>query len=148
MASNLTRVDPFSDVGRMNPLRTIDDLFRDLIPRGVSRELAEPVMNVEVSENDQAYTIRAEIPGAKKEDIKVDLRANRVSITAEIKRENVQKAGDRVIRSEMFYGEMHRTIVLDQEVDDSKAEAKYADGVLELTLPKRTGGGGSKLQIH
>jgi HSP20 family protein len=47
-----------------------------------------------------------------------------------------------------MYGQMSRSIMLEQEVDDSKADAKYADGVLELTLPKKASGGGSKLQIH
>jgi HSP20 family protein len=150
MASNVTRFDPLSDLARMSPLRSLDELFRDLTPRSMLRELqqAEPQINVEVTENDQAYIIRAEIPGARKEDIKVDVRGNRVSITAETRREREMKEGDRVLRSEIIYGQMSRTIVLEQEVDDSKADAKYSDGVLELTLPKKTSGGGSKLQIH
>jgi HSP20 family protein len=150
MASNVTRFDPLSDLARMSPLRSLDELFRDLTPRSMLRELqqAEPQINVEVTENDQAYIIRAEIPGAKKEDIKVDVRGNRISITAETRREREMKEGDRVLRSEIVYGQMSRTIMLEQEVDDSKADAKYSDGVLELTLPKKTSGGGSKLQIH
>jgi HSP20 family protein len=114
----------------------------------VGREVQEPTLAVEVTENDQAYTVRAEIPGAKKEDIKVDLRGNRVSISAEIKREAQQKEGDRLLRSELYYGQVQRTLVLEQEIDDSKAEAKYNDGVLELILPKKASGGGSKLQVH
>jgi HSP20 family protein len=150
MASNVTRFDPLSDLARMSPLRSLDELFRDLTPRSMLRELqqAEPQINVEVTENDQAYIVRAEIPGAKKEDIKVDVRGNRVSITAETRREREMKEGDRVLRSEIIYGQMSRTIMLEQEVDDSKADAKYSDGVLELTLPKKASGGGSKLQIH
>jgi HSP20 family protein len=151
MASNVTRFDPLSDLARMSPLhRSLDELFRDLTPRSMLRELqqAEPQINVEVMENDQAYIVRAEIPGARKEDIKVDVRGNRVSITAETRREREMKEGDRVLRSEIMYGQMSRSIMLEQEVDDSKADAKYADGVLELTLPKRASGGGSKLQIH
>jgi HSP20 family protein len=148
MAGNMTRYDPMSDFARLTPLRTIDELFRELAPRGAGREVQEPTMAVEVTENDQAYTVRAEIPGAKKEDIKVDLRGNRVSISAEIKREAQQKEGDRVLRSELFYGQVQRTLVLDQEIDESKAEAKYNDGMLELILPKKASGGGSKLQVH
>jgi HSP20 family protein len=147
MAGNMTRYDPLSEFARLSPLRTIDELFRELAPRG-AREAQEPTLAVEVTENDQAYSVRAEIPGAKKEDIKVDLRGNRVSISAEIKRESQQKEGDRLLRSELYYGMVQRTLVLEQEIDDTKAEAKYNDGVLELTLPKRAIGGGSKLQIH
>jgi HSP20 family protein len=150
MASNVTRFDPLSDIARLSPLRTLDDLFRDLTPRSMLRELQqnEPMINVEVTENDQAYIIRAEIPGARKDDIKVDVRGNRVSITAETRRERELKEGERVLRSEVFYGQMSRTIMLEQEVDDTKADAKYADGVLELTLPKKSSSAGSKLQIH
>jgi HSP20 family protein len=148
MAGNMTRFDPMSDFARLAPLRSIDELFRELAPRGALREVPEPTLAVEVTENEQAYTIRAEIPGAKKEDIKVDLRGNRVSISAEIKREAQQKEGERLLRSELYYGQVQRTLVLEQEIDESKAEAKYNDGVLELILPKKTGGGGSKLQVH
>lgn len=150
MASNLTRFEPFGDISRLHPLRTIDELFRELSPRGALRDLqqAEPMINVEVTENEQTYTVRAEIPGVKKDDIKVDVRGNRVSITAETKREQEQKEGNRLLRCELYYGQMSRTIVLDQEVEDTKAQAKYVDGVLELTLPKRAQGGGSKLQIQ
>jgi HSP20 family protein len=146
MASNLTRFDPFGDIARMAPLRTIDELFRELAPRGMVQN--EPTIGVEVSESDQAYTVRAEIPGVKKEDIKVDVRGNRVSISVETRRESEQKEGTRVLRSELYYGQQSRSFTLEQDVDDTKAEAKYVDGVLELTLPKRAAGGGSKLEIH
>lgn len=142
MASNLTRFDPFGT------LRSIDDMFRDIAPRSMLREMQEPSIGLEVSETDKDYTIRAEIPGVKKEDINVDVRGNRVSISAETRRESEQKEGSRVLRSELFYGQMHRSFTLDQDVDDTKAEAKYADGVLSLTLPKKMGVGGAKLQIH
>lgn len=148
MAGNITRFDPLSEFARLTPLRSIDEFFRELAPRGAMRDMQEPTLAVEVKENDQAYTVRAEIPGVKKEDIKVDLHGNRVSIGAEIKRESQQKEGDRILRSELYYGQVQRALVLDHEIDDTKAEAKYNDGVLELTLPKRANAGGTKLQIH
>jgi HSP20 family protein len=106
------------------------------------------MIGVEVSENEQAYMVRAEIPGVKKEDIKVDVRGNRVSIAAETRRETQEKEGTRLLRSELYYGQQSRSFTLEQDVDETKAEAKYIDGVLELTLPKRAAGGGSKLEIH
>jgi HSP20 family protein len=147
MASNLTRFDPFGEITRMAPLRAIDELFRDMAPRGLREMQAEPTIGVEVSENDQAYTVRAEIPGAKKEDIKVEIHGNRVSIGAETRRETQQKLGERVVRSELYYGQMHRTFTLDHDIEDAQATAKYADGILELLLPKKTAGGPSKVQI-
>jgi HSP20 family protein len=146
MASNLTRFDPFGDFARLAPLRAIDEMFRDLAPRGMMQN--EPTIGLEVSETDQAYLVKAEIPGVKKEDIKVDVRGNRVSISAETRRESGQKEGARILRSELYYGQQSRSFTLEQDVDDAKAEAKYADGILELTLPKRAAGGGSKLEIH
>jgi HSP20 family protein len=150
MASNLTRFDPFGAITRANPLHAFDEFFRDLAPGGMLRELAqaEPTIGVEVTEDDQAYTVRAQIPGVKKEDIKVDVHGNRVSILAETRRESEQKEGTRVIRSELYYGQQGRSFTLEQDVDDTKAEAKYADGVLQLTLPKKAPGGGTKLQIQ
>jgi HSP20 family protein len=146
MASNLTRFDPFGDFARAAPLRAIDELFRELAPRAMLQN--EPMIGVEVSENEQAYLVRAEIPGVKKEDIKVDVRGNRVSIAAETRRETQEKEGTRLLRSELYYGQQSRSFTLEQDVDETKAEAKYIDGVLELTLPKRAAGGGSKLEIH
>ena len=149
MASNLTRFDPLGDLTRWSPMSTLDELVRDIAPRWAMREMqGEPMIGLDVVETEKDYTVRAVIPGAKKEDIKVDVRGNRVSITAETRRETEQKEGSRVLRSELYYGQLHRSFTLEQEVDETKAEAKYADGVLELTLPKKTAGGGAQLQVH
>lgn len=148
MASNLTRFDPFTELSRWSPMRTLDEMFRDIAPRGMMQEMQAPTIGVEVSETDKDYTVRAEIPGVKKEDIAVDVRGNRVNIMAETRRESEQKEGSRTLRSELYYGQMRRSFTLEQDVDDTKAEAKYVDGVLELTLPKKMGTGGAKLQIH
>lgn len=147
MATNLTRFDPFGELGRMTPLRAFEDMFRDLAPRGGHGLQEIPMIGLDVSETDQAYTVRAEIPGVKKEDIKVEVQGNRVSISAETRREDQQKQGERVVRSELYYGQQHRTFTLDHDVDDTKASARFVDGVLELSLPKKAPGGASKLQI-
>lgn len=146
MANNLTRFDPFGGIGRMMP-RALDEWFRDVSPRGLRELATEPSIGLDVAENDQGYTVRAEIPGVKKEDIKVEVQGNRVSISAETRRESEQKQGERIVRSELYYGAQHRSFALEQDVDESKATARYVDGVLELTLPKKAGGGASKLQI-
>ena len=75
------------------------------------------------------------------------MQGNRVSISAESRRESEQKQGERVVRSELYYGAQHRSFALEQDVDETKATARYVDGVLELTLPKKAGGGAAKLQI-
>jgi HSP20 family protein len=146
MANNLSHFDPFGNISRMMP-RALDEWLRDVSPRGMRDMAAEQLIGLEIAENDKGYTVRAEIPGVKKEDIKVEVQGNRVSISAESRRETEQKQGDRVVRSELYYGQQHRSFVLDQDVDESQASAHYVDGVLELTLPKKVGGGASKVQI-
>lgn len=92
--------------------------------------------------------VRADIPGVKKEDIKVNVDGNVVSISAEVKQEKEEKEGERVIRSERYRGEVSRSFSLGQDVDEGAAQAKYADGVLELTLPKKSGPRQNKIVVR
>ena len=78
----------------------------------------------------------AEIPGVKKEDIKVSIDGNQVALSAEVKREKEEKEGEKVLRSERYHGRVARTLLLDDSVDQANASARYENGVLELTLPK------------
>lgn len=150
MANNLTHYDPFGDLARIDPFRVMDEFMREGRPSWSLRELAgqAPTIRLDVHETDQAYMVKAEIPGVKKEDIKVDVQGNRVSISAECRREPEPAGQGTVLRSERYYGQMSRIFTLSSEIDDSQAEARYTDGVLELTLPKRPGNGGRKLPIH
>lgn len=147
MANHLTQFDPFGDLARFDPFRGIDELFRDFRLKNLSRDMdARPVMRLDVSETDQAYTVRADLPGINKDDIKVDIAGNRVSIAAEIRRESEQ--GATVLRTERYVGQHYRSFTLDQEIDDGAAQARYQDGVLELTLPKRPSSGARKLIVN
>lgn len=125
---------------RYEPLFTepFEDFFKRVM-RPVRWEIeTEPMeFKVDVHETDTAYTVKAELPGVKKEDIGVEIDRNVVSIRAETKQEKETKEKGRVIRSERYYGSMFRSFTLGHEVDEAKAEAKYVDGVLELTLPKK-----------
>jgi len=136
--ANVTRYDPFGD---------LDDLFKGFMLRPVRMEQQAPQIKMDVKETDDAYMVHADIPGVKKEDIKVDIEGNMVSISAEVKQEKEEKKGERVIRSERYYGSVSRSFSLAHDVDDSKAQAKYADGVLELTLPKRAGAKANKIVV-
>ncbi len=137
--ANITRYDPFSELARFEPFS--DDFFRGFALRPFFRgNEIEPQMRLDVKEDDKAYKVKADIPGVKKEDIKVSVDGNVVSINAEVKQEKEEKEGERVVRSERYYGSVSRSFTLGQEVDQGGAQAKYADGVLELTLPKKTGG--------
>jgi HSP20 family protein len=138
--SNITRFNPFNELARIDPFAEMGDWFKGFGLRPVLRDFeVEPQMKIEVSEEDKAYKIKAEIPGVKKEDIQVSVNGNRVSISAEIKKEKEEKKDKKVIRSERYYGMVSRSFTLDEEVDQSGAQAKYTDGVLDLTLPKKPG---------
>ena len=126
--SNLTK--------RYDPL---DELFRGFFVRpvdfGQGREA--PELRVDVKENDKAYEVHAELPGVNKEDIHVDIDGAVVAISAERKQEKEIKEGERVLRTERYFGKVSRSFQLAQEIEESQVVARYNNGVLELTLPKK-----------
>ena len=137
--ANITRVDPF------------DDLFRGFFVRPVDFNNAPaqpPSIKMDVKEQGDNYLVHAELPGVKKDDIHVVIDGNQVSISAETKQEKEVKDGDRVLRSERYFGKISRSFQLAQDLDDSTASAKFNDGVLELTLPKRTASATRRLNIE
>ena len=139
--NNITRFNPFNELSRFDPFWDVDDVFNKLMMRPLLREglQFEPQIKMDVKEADGKYLIKAEIPGVKKDDIHVSIEGNRVSISAEVKQEKEAKEGEKVIRSERSYGMASRTFTLADDVDQGNAQAKYTDGVLELTLPKKSG---------
>ena len=93
--------------------------------------------------------MQADIPGVSKDDIRVSIDGNRVSISAELKDERVTRdGGGKVVRSEREYGQQSRSFMLPHEVDEAGAQARYQDGVLLLDLPKKAGTGGKQLAIQ
>lgn len=139
--ANITRFSPASDA--------LDDLFRGFFMQPVRFEGQQQMqIKIDVSEDGKAYTVHAEIPGVKKEDIHVNVDGNQVSISAEVKNEKEVKEGEKLLRSERYYGSISRAFSLAQEVDGDAAQAKYKDGILELTLPKKVVASARKLVIQ
>jgi HSP20 family protein len=139
---NITRFD-----------EAFDDLLRGFFVRPVSFEgqaAHSPVaqFRVDVSETENSYTIRAEIPGVKKEDINISIDGDQVAISAEVKNEKEVKDGERTLRSERFYGKVQRAFQLGQPVDDNACSAKYVDGILELTLAKKAATSAKRISIQ
>jgi HSP20 family protein len=135
----------------MNRLSIYDPFF-EVFPELVKGSF--PIMGreslgirVDVKETDGAYKVSAEIPGVKKEDIHVDIDGNVVSISAEVESKSEEKEGEKVLRSERYHGAASRSFTLATEVDESKAIAKYHDGVLDLTLPKKASTAAKRLAI-
>jgi len=146
--TSLTRFDPFGSVVGFDPFRNFDEFF--YMPRmPVFRTTpSEPEMKMDLTEDDKTYYLKAEIPGVRKEDIHVAIDGNEVTITAEMKKETEEKKGATVLRSERYYGRWSRNFTLGNTVEESKAEAKYTDGVLMLTLPKKVGMTVKEVVVH
>ena len=127
---------------RVNDLFAIDpmdDMFRGFMrPWRAEMTQRAPQIKLDVNENEGNFLIKAEIPGVRKEDIDVRIDGNQVTISAELKKESDAKKEGRVIRSERQYGFASRNFTLSCAVDEAKADAKMQDGVLKLTLPKKT----------
>jgi len=130
----------------MNELRLFDplaldpfeDSFRSLMRPWRSEAMeAAPKIKLDLIERDDSYAVKAEIPGVRKEDIDIRVDGNLVTISAEMKKEKEEKKEGRVLRRERQEGYASRSFTLACPVDDGKAEAKFVDGVLELTLPKK-----------
>ena len=139
--ANITRFDPFTD--------SFEDLFRRVLrPMRWEGEEQPLQIKVDVEEDDKSYKVKAEIPGLKKEDINVQVDGNVVSISAESKREKEVTQQGKVIRSERYYGSLFRSFSLGQDVDQAGVNAKYTDGILELTLPKKATSEAKKISIQ
>lgn len=147
--ADIIRKDPFA-LSRVDPFGDLDDLFKGFFVRPMAFEgqaQTQMQIKVDVKEDDKSYTIHADIPGVKKEDIHVTIDGNQVAISAEVKKQKEEKEGEKVLRSERYYGKVARSFTLGHDVDEGQAEAKYADGVLELSLPKKVANTSKKLTI-
>lgn len=137
-------------MNRMTRYDPIDDFFRGFLVRPVEVGGTEeaPSVRIDVREQEKQYVVHAEIPGVNKENIHVNVDGPVVSITAERRQEKDVKEGERVLRTERYFGKVSRSFQLGQEVDESQATAKYTDGVLELTLPKKAATQAKRLVIQ
>ena len=129
--ANITRYDPFNDL--------VDDFFKGFLVRPVAYEGRNDVLprvRVDVAEKNGAYVVKGELPGVKKEDIHVSVDGAQVTLEAEVKDEK-STDNERVLHTERTYGKVSRVFTLPQEIDEARVQAKFQDGVLELTLPKK-----------
>lgn len=143
--SNVVRRDPYA----------IDDMLGDLFkgffvqPMRHMGDMPEmQSIRVDMKEGETEYTVHAELPGVNKEDIHVTVDGNTVSVSAEVKKQTEEKEGDKVLRSERYYGKVFRSFHLGQEVDEAAAKARFDNGVLELVLPKKAPAATRKLAIE
>jgi HSP20 family protein len=103
---------------------------------------------MDVVDKGDAFEVKVDMPGVKKEDIEVSIEGTRVSIRAETQTTKEEKEGERVLHTERFAAMYARTFELPAEVTEAGAEARYEDGVLTLMLPKRAPLATKKLAIN
>ena len=142
----------------MNSLVTrgslFDDFFKDIAPGFYVRPLhgdgvpTPSQIKVDVKETDGGYTVQAEVPGVPKEDIHVSIDGNVVSLRAEVRQHDQKTEGEKVLRSERYYGSVARSFQLPVDVEAAQAKARYDNGVLTLTLPKKQGNKTQRLAIE
>ena len=131
-----------------------EDFLKDINPGFYVRPLhGDPLptpgqMKVDVKESENAYTVCAEVPGVPKDDIHVSVEGNVVSLRAEVRQQDQQTEGEKVLRSERYYGAVARSFQLPSDIDAEQCKARYDNGVLTLTLPKKQGGNAQRLAIE
>jgi len=140
------------NITRFNPLEeAFENLFRGVpvwLPNPERRAAAPTQFRMDVTENDKEYQVLAELPGVKKEEISITISGNEVAVSAEVKHEKDVKNGETVLRAERYYGTIQRAFSLALEVDEATAQAKYNNGVLELTLPKKSAAATKRIAVH
>ncbi len=135
---NIIRTEPFPRWAGFDPFRDTEGLPGFPKLRGWMRDLPEEpaAMKIDVTEDEKAFCVKAELPGVKKEDIAVDVEGDQVYITAQVKRETVEKKDEKVLHSERYYGQQFRSFTLGREIDPKNVAARFENGILEVTLPK------------
>ena len=103
---------------------------------------------LDVAESDRGYTVKLEMPGVAKEDIKVAIEGRQVSVQAHSERADERKEGDRVVYRERLTSSFARSFTLPMDVDQAESNAKLENGVLTLTLPKKQASGSQRLTIE
>lgn len=140
---NITRFNPIEDA--------FENWFRGVpvwLPNTETRAPAPTQFRMDVTMNDTEYQVLAELPGLKKEEISITINGNEVTVSAEVKYEKDVNNGRTLLCAERYFGKIQRTFALGEEVDEATAQAKYNDGMLELTLPKKTVAAAKRLTVH
>ena len=136
--ANLTRWNPFAELEEMLDRYSRNTGYPRLGGRGGQQEVMRQgdwSPAVDISEDDEAYLIRAELPGVNRDDVKVQVHDGVLTLQGERKSEKEEK-GKKVHRVERFYGNFMRSFTLPDNVDEENINADYKDGILTLKLPK------------
>jgi HSP20 family protein len=127
--------------------RWMDPFFNRLWPDRGRWPTEEYIPRVDIREEDGKYILTAELPGMKKDDISVSVDQGQVTISGKKEAEHEEKERNYYLK-ETSYGSFSRSFRLPEAVDESKAEAKYENGVLEVVLPQKEAAERKRIEIH
>lgn len=147
--ANITRFSPIRALERFSPFDELERMLENMRMRpsmGTAGSFGGDI-RLDVAEEGDAYVVRAEMPGVSKDDIRISVDGNQVTISAEVKKEKEEERHN-VLCSERFYGQLYRSFMLESPVDEERGDARYENGVLELRLPKKAGTGAHQLKVH
>ena len=134
---NLVKWDPFRELEDVT--NRLNRIFGQSLARSESGQnmlaVADWAPSVDISETDSAYLIKGEIPGVKKEDVKVTIQDGMLTIQGERKQEKEEK-GKKFHRIERSYGSFVRSFRVPDDADENSVKAEFKDGMLNVTLPK------------
>ena len=125
-----------------------DTLDRFFGPVAAAEGVAQRSPALDVAETERAYTVKLEMPGVSKDDIKVSVEGRAVTVQAESQKVDEKKEGERVVYRERSNSSYARTFTLPVEVEQAEAGAKLEQGVLTLTLPKRNARASARITVN
>jgi len=142
------------NIVKWNPFRELEDMqarLNRMLNASPDRTdepftFADWAPAVDIQETDAAYSVKADLPDVKKEDIKIELHDGVLSIEGE-RRKTQEEKGKKFHRIERQYGQFVRRFVLPNEVDAAKVKAEFKDGVLNVQLPKSVNGKPKSVEI-
>lgn len=137
MTTALTR--PMRRLRSMSPFWSspLDRFFKSDFPDLWSSEMTETVPSLNLTEEKNNYLIEVAAPGLKKEDFSVNVEGNLLTISCEKETETKDERENGFSRREYNYSSFSRTVTLPDFADSEKITAKYTDGILSLTIPKK-----------
>ena len=130
--------------------RSFDRLFDDSFDRFLSPSApgAQRSPALDVAESDRAYTVKLDLPGVAKEDVKVAIDGRRVSVEAQARKDEEKKEGDRIVYRERSLASYARSFTVAAEIDQAESGAKLENGVLTLTLAKRGAPASAQITVN
>lgn len=146
----LARLEPLRNGGAApNPWSLLDEVFQGVptLFAPIARRTTWSGPRFDVAENDKAYLLAVEMPGVARDRMKVEVYENNVTISAEAA-PMPEEEGTRWLLRERATGKFSRTLTLPEAVDEDASNARFADGVLYLTLQKKRASQVRRLEIH